>query len=192
MAVDIDIVPRLHDPRLCISCNLAIFLCLYNYIYMYMYVYIYMHIRWTSHPVIVAIRDHEGYIRVLQYSYYITITGWGFLFIYIYIQSRETGAVTVRICSGGCRKSCPILSAPSTLQCSAVTQVSQARTALGGQQDSGSRLVMGRTGLLCEMVYVGYRRVVRQDYPQECHVQASLLGEVLKRTLREYIEACWD
>ena len=47
--------------------------------------YIYICILWTSHPVIAAIRDHNQYIRVLQYSYYITITGWGFLFRYIYI-----------------------------------------------------------------------------------------------------------
>ena len=28
-------------------------------------------------PVIVTIRDHGDYIRVLLYSYYTTITGWG-------------------------------------------------------------------------------------------------------------------
>ena len=33
--------------------------------------------RWTPHPVIVAIRDHKDYLRVLLYTYYITITGWG-------------------------------------------------------------------------------------------------------------------
>ena len=31
------------------------------------------------HPVIVTIRDHSNYIRVLLYSYYTTITGWGVL-----------------------------------------------------------------------------------------------------------------
>ena len=36
-------------------------------------------IRWTPHPVIVTIRDNRGYIRVLLYSYYTTITGWGVL-----------------------------------------------------------------------------------------------------------------
>ena len=37
------------------------------------------HIRWTPHPVIVAIRDNKDYTRVPFYSYYTTITGWGVL-----------------------------------------------------------------------------------------------------------------
>ena len=36
-----------------------------------------VYFRWTPHPVIVAIGDNRDYIRVLSYSYYITITGWG-------------------------------------------------------------------------------------------------------------------
>ena len=36
-------------------------------------------VRWTPHLVIVAIRDNKGYVRVLLYSYYTTITGWGVL-----------------------------------------------------------------------------------------------------------------
>ena len=36
-----------------------------------------IYLRWTPHPVIVAIRDKKDYIRVLLYSYYTTITGWG-------------------------------------------------------------------------------------------------------------------
>ena len=38
-----------------------------------------VYLRWTPHPVIVAIRDNKDYIRVLLYSYYTTITGWGVL-----------------------------------------------------------------------------------------------------------------
>ena len=38
-------------------------------------------VRWTPHPVIVAIRDNMEHIRVLLYSYYTTSTstGWGVL-----------------------------------------------------------------------------------------------------------------
>ena len=36
-------------------------------------------LRWTPHPGILTIRDNRDYIRVLLYSYYITITGWGVL-----------------------------------------------------------------------------------------------------------------
>ena len=36
-------------------------------------------VRWTPHPVIVAIRDNKDKIRILVYFYYITITGWGVL-----------------------------------------------------------------------------------------------------------------
>ena len=41
-----------------------------------------IYLRWTPHPVIVAIRDNTDYIRVLLYSYYTTITGRGLLLIY--------------------------------------------------------------------------------------------------------------
>ena len=37
------------------------------------------YIRWAPHPIVVTIRDNKDYIRVLLYSYYITITGWGVL-----------------------------------------------------------------------------------------------------------------
>ena len=37
----------------------------------------------TPHPVIVTIKDNGNCIRVLLYSYYITIIGWGVLLIYI-------------------------------------------------------------------------------------------------------------
>ena len=36
-----------------------------------------VYVRRTPHPVIVTRRDNKGYIRVLFYSYYATITGWG-------------------------------------------------------------------------------------------------------------------
>ena len=36
-------------------------------------------LRWTPHPIIVAITDNKDYVRVLVYSYYTTITGWGVL-----------------------------------------------------------------------------------------------------------------
>ena len=36
-------------------------------------------VRWTPHPVIVAIGDNRDYLRVLLYSYYTTITGRGVL-----------------------------------------------------------------------------------------------------------------
>ena len=39
-------------------------------------------LRWTPHPVIMTIRHNRGYIRVLLYSYYTTITGWGVLLKY--------------------------------------------------------------------------------------------------------------
>ena len=40
------------------------------------YFFILGSLRWTPHPVIVAIRDNMGYIKVLLFSYYTTITGW--------------------------------------------------------------------------------------------------------------------
>ena len=43
-----------------------------------------VYVRWTPHPVIVTIRDNRGYIRVLLYSYYTTITGWGVLLRYMW------------------------------------------------------------------------------------------------------------
>ena len=44
----------------------------------------------TPNPVIVTIRDKGKYIRVLSYSYYITIAGWG--------SSQEIGE-TFPLCS---------------------------------------------------------------------------------------------
>ena len=41
-----------------------------------------VYLRWTPHPVIVAVRDSKDYIRVLLYSYYATIAGWGVLMVY--------------------------------------------------------------------------------------------------------------
>ena len=40
---------------------------------------VFKYLRRTPDPVIVTLRDNEDYIRVLSYSYYITITGWGVL-----------------------------------------------------------------------------------------------------------------
>ena len=44
-----------------------------------------VYVRWTPHPVIVAIKlkDNKDYIRVLFYSYYATNTGWGVLLMYM-------------------------------------------------------------------------------------------------------------
>ena len=39
-------------------------------------------IKVDPHSVIVPIRNSKGYIRVLLYSYYTTITGWGVLLRY--------------------------------------------------------------------------------------------------------------
>ena len=36
-----------------------------------------IYFKWTPHPVIVTIRDHRDYIRVLLFFYYTTIAGWG-------------------------------------------------------------------------------------------------------------------
>ena len=46
------------------------------------FLYIDIHLRWTPHPVIVAIMDDKDYVRVLSYSYYATITGWEVLLTY--------------------------------------------------------------------------------------------------------------
>ena len=45
-----------------------------------------VYLRRTPHPVIVPIKDNKGYIRVLFYSYYATITGWGVLLRYTSTQ----------------------------------------------------------------------------------------------------------
>ena len=52
-----------------------------------------VHIRWTPHPVIVTIRDNRDYLRVLLYSYYITITGWGLLLRYISYDGRHESTI---------------------------------------------------------------------------------------------------
>ena len=36
---------------------------------------LYISLRWTPYPVIVTIRDKKDCIRVLLYSYYVTLTG---------------------------------------------------------------------------------------------------------------------
>ena len=41
-----------------------------------------IYLRWTTHPVIVTIRNNRDYIRVLLYSYSTTIAGWGVLLTY--------------------------------------------------------------------------------------------------------------
>ena len=46
------------------------------YIYIYMYIYIeYTYLRWTPHPVLVAVRADGYHIKVFSYSCYITVTG---------------------------------------------------------------------------------------------------------------------
>ena len=42
-----------------------------------------IYIRWTPHPIIVAIKDNKDYIRVLSDSQNTTITGWGVLLRYV-------------------------------------------------------------------------------------------------------------
>ena len=42
-----------------------------------------VYVGWTPDPVIVIIGDNKDYIRVLFYSYHITITRWGVLLMYM-------------------------------------------------------------------------------------------------------------
>ena len=56
--------------------------------------------RWTTHPVIVTIRDNRDYIRVLLYSYYTTITGWGVLLMNSVDENFMGPSATLNILNG--------------------------------------------------------------------------------------------